>query len=1573
LEIKELALFFLEKFYIYVVYYSKITGVTMRTFFLKAALLFLVALASSAMAQRTLYFLPPFDPDWMRKTPHVLDLDVEPSNTGESGTDEALTAMRIDPALCGWYRLSGSSVLNSRDVVIWQGFQLYSDITRRGTNTDRIGVEGLDESSVDWTDEFVGKGSGVMMPKVINLDSIFNALGSTVYFDPSKGRNGWSNLAPSSFESKRCNYSMAGLIYDTDIDVTNGSFTKYRENDGAGSWIGIRRGIVESKLTKNSKGISKMRWNNPTGSNAANWNKTDFDNAFECKSGVNALVCYDVPFKRDIKGLWTFSSDFLCADNTVDLQTNPANRYFTKDNATTLAGSLCSGHTGKMLSFAPDRLNGYNGFTRGVDDKDENGNTKPLDPNCTYALCSKCANINTSTAEPDGAEPVTPFNDKVNPDCYEKGQQSTSPTSACGSTFNDGQLGDGENPGIWDWGVRNNIRTHMYNRQLNSFFCFETHATFVYEKGQEFYFSGDDDIWVFINDNLVIDLGGSHLAAPGYVNLDSIGRGGRWQSMGTPLVRGNEYPLDIFFCDRRTNASNIRISTNMYISQETGIFVEDGSGSERSPAQVCVLKSGSGGNCASLLGGSGATSTMKECGKDNYNMDQYLTYALINRRGTDTLWIYPERGKYGENCNLSGGILTCYGGIKIDLAKGYVSIVDAQVRDLAGTWNVYAFAPTLNPEPDPVKVAQYQAKVLVRTAWGEIKDNGQTVIRDLCKQNVTATTGELKPICFASGDIGSGGTYVIDSDESGGSTFRLAAMNDDRTSAFAKLNIFLDSNGVNKVGNPVDTTFSLPKKGQTIHGSGSVAGVLVLWVSVNDEGMIQPDRNKEYKFNVTGKAATEDITFNSVVPFLEWVMEKPAGTKVAVDLACDNRSSKCQSGGKWNTDGDPTSGVKRKSPGGPIDPLWVGDPVTLNLRAYRQEGSNRIYCKTCNIRFDFEAGAPASTTTQTGRGLISADPLLQMKNGEMEFRFSGLKEVKTDNPGASITLKSMYSALSYATWDSLFFEKPPVPIPEVTEIYDIDGDGIGDSLRIIYNRGFKQDSLPTKILVYWDTVAVEYGIGIGVTASDGKTTYRLTDIDKNKNKEYWVGNGFLKPHGGISNLEGRGADWDLQLDELKDTIYLRREPSGAAGSIVKFSDRVLTKSPVAKIINWASFKASGSETHNGFEGTITDKIPAIITAATYKAGDNCSGQGTKGSECFDEVVLQFSEPVFKDNVAGAELADKRNPFAYKFVDLGSEKFEILKIDGSDLPIQSMRFSGSKTVEPSDAGDSVVTLVFKRYRQEGNNSRTPMPGDTVKFASVNNNCHIPDRAENDYAIAKNIFIDRGENMPNPCEIGARIEGRKPFTQEKIAVAEVDPNNPDAFKPGIGSGLADAGSDPGRFGEILNDMFTTGRPVEILPVHPEWNNDRVREKFPGTVGMVLSPDIFNEIADMEKSFAEGGLGLGPIPDEAIVFDVKVFYHTNLGSYVADRAFSLKCNDPVFPIGKSGEPSCRENKNKIYIAWDMKDFKGRFVGTGAYVGLYDFRWGVRWPEQGVNKTVQNIERKVEMHGVKRTKVKR
>lgn len=90
----------------------------------------------------------------------------------------------------------------------------------------------------------------------------------------------------------------------------------------------------------------------------------------------------------------------------------------------------------------------------------------------------------------------------------------------------------------------------------NFSFTFELHTRFYYKGGEAFQFSGDDDLWVFINGKLAIDLGGVHAASTQNINLDTAA-----QRLG--ITPNNEYALDFFQAERHATQSNFQIDTTL--------------------------------------------------------------------------------------------------------------------------------------------------------------------------------------------------------------------------------------------------------------------------------------------------------------------------------------------------------------------------------------------------------------------------------------------------------------------------------------------------------------------------------------------------------------------------------------------------------------------------------------------------------------------------------------------------------------------------------------------------------------------------------------------------------------------------------------------------------------------------------------------------------------------------------------------------------------------------------------------------------------------------------------------------
>ena len=107
----------------------------------------------------------------------------------------------------------------------------------------------------------------------------------------------------------------------------------------------------------------------------------------------------------------------------------------------------------------------------------------------------------------------------------------------------------------WDNQLTAGGKKHNYS------FSMKVSAQFKYVRGQYFEFRGDDDVWVYINNRLVVDIGGCHSPIEGAVNLDTLG-----------LVEGVEYPFHIFFSERNATGSNFKMRTSINLQTQRTYF-----------------------------------------------------------------------------------------------------------------------------------------------------------------------------------------------------------------------------------------------------------------------------------------------------------------------------------------------------------------------------------------------------------------------------------------------------------------------------------------------------------------------------------------------------------------------------------------------------------------------------------------------------------------------------------------------------------------------------------------------------------------------------------------------------------------------------------------------------------------------------------------------------------------------------------------------------------------------------------------------------------------------------------------
>jgi fibro-slime domain-containing protein len=109
--------------------------------------------------------------------------------------------------------------------------------------------------------------------------------------------------------------------------------------------------------------------------------------------------------------------------------------------------------------------------------------------------------------------------------------------------------------------INNDLYGNYQSTGKNFHFTYELATLFRFEEGQGkfFRFIGDDDVWVYVDGKLVIDLGGVHSAVEQTINVDRMGDAmpNGW------LKNGQVYSLCFFFAERHTTQSNFRIETNL--------------------------------------------------------------------------------------------------------------------------------------------------------------------------------------------------------------------------------------------------------------------------------------------------------------------------------------------------------------------------------------------------------------------------------------------------------------------------------------------------------------------------------------------------------------------------------------------------------------------------------------------------------------------------------------------------------------------------------------------------------------------------------------------------------------------------------------------------------------------------------------------------------------------------------------------------------------------------------------------------------------------------------------------------
>jgi fibro-slime domain-containing protein len=1118
--------------------------------------------------------IPPDMEEWMSSVPMIsLDGGV---------TGKPMTAVAD---MCGWYSYVFFNETITDNVVLF-----------RDDDTAREDMIGLLGNAGD-------PASPVSIPLGMTFDYMAAAGQDTLFFVPDADQKTnddgfYYSAAEVDGIDGTCEYTLAAVLYDTDPSLHPAFSCFVDGGNGVNNWnadcqtdataraalqkcIGVTQGMVEETLGANKK--PKLKAGAGT---ACFQNETLFNQMFTETAGVNEMSCYDMPFKRSKDGRWEFDSDYdgkapgetqggfspleyKNADGTPMTEAE-INAKVQADGGTPLPAART-----RHAAQGPAALYGW----LRVNDPDEN---MPIfDLMCNGPGWKGGIDCNGHFGDGNDLNGETFYGTEIeNVWCW--GDYCWSETPADWPAYSKDteksvkRTAAGAQPRWASGDYTSGAATGTLGR--NQHFCFESHAKFTHKPGLRFNFRGDDDIWVYIGGKLAVDLGGTHMAAPAYVNLDLL-----TDAQGKPLVVGEQYDIDIFFCDRRTTMSNVRITTNMYIRQKTDIQVK-GKKNPQNPAEkiyeLCYTKSGDG-SCAAAV--SGNDDAIECCGADFTTKPECAAFApkyflVEGSKATGTRKSMSSASGLVDMAS-APGIYNC----GIDLTNLSAPVIDAaKVCGLgAGRFALFVTFDGVKSRRVQTFTPAGELDVIYGDAVAqEIPDDENESVKDLGTYHLVTNEmgGKLVPVYVSNVGNFDGG-LLVQPRLAEGMSYALAF--DPLMKVYYK----------NASGDLVRVYAG----DQRVIGE---SGVDTLWATVEMDDLTQP--LTEFTIGVAGRPNAMHVSF--YLPVISFV-SAPDSTATQV------------TGQQPEADGT-------------YEEHWVGTLYDLYLAILKPmtdaEGKVKYYpCKEDCEGLLIHKGA------ETSPKVDFIPEQIAFHDGYASIQVRSMTKYRWDEDATKCNpayIVAEYNDYVKAVYTPMYFRDPPVPYPVLADVFDAHGalptdaykipepyfsenkeylDGIGDSVAIYYDRKIHKDSIPTMMCILWDDTTTVEDIE---TLRHNPVAEGFSNIPKDTAI-------FCNALVGMANIN---VDCSNPVEYNGKGGYCTNV---AMIGGVTLSEKVKTQG-VGKVHSYAVFEDKGRQVKQGFIGALTDRIAPVPLRAEVRSlrdGDELLD--------YDSLVVTFSEPV----------------------------------------------------------------------------------------------------------------------------------------------------------------------------------------------------------------------------------------------------------------------------------------------------------------------------------------------------------